>query len=75
MLPKPPLQWDQDSRLCPEPFHQCPAHVISAETCGGFSPHQERCPTLSNPLAWGSSLEQDAGGEVALYTSPVATGM
>lgn len=30
---------------------------------------------LRNPLAQGSSLEEDTGWEVAVYTRPVATGM
>lgn len=70
-----PLRWDWDPRLCPKPFHLCPARVISAVRSVVGSHCKSRCPALRNPVARGSSLEEDTGGEVALYTSPVATGM
>lgn len=64
------------SALSISPPHPC-LLVISAEIWGGLvgSLCKSRCPTLRNPLAQGSSLEEDTGWGVAVYTCPVATGM
>lgn len=48
--------------------------MISAEICGGF-PLQGQVSHTEEPLAQGSSLEEDVGWEVAVHTRPVATRM